>query len=228
MMHNNEIDVDTLRDEIRIVTDDLPALRRDALSQDLAKHFVARLKVATENATGCALLAEHGLGLPLITITRSIFEGMIATYWASLSEENGKIILASASNEGVRLLRNLLQTSSVGRVQHKVTGEDVTKEILAHPHMASAKKPPGFKDMAESSGIGKLYVTFYGVFSMFSHGTATDWLDTLPRQPMVAAHASTARVLLRALHLIVTTHIREHRAVTLVELNALLKLPFLD
>ena len=41
--------------------------------------------------------------------------------------------------------------------------------------------------MAEGAGIGKLYDAFYGLFSMFSHGTATDWLDTLPRQPMIAA-----------------------------------------
>src|SRR5882724_8764112 len=71
-----------LRTQLKTVSDDLVHLEAEMTSPDLAaRHFIARLRIAADNATGCALLAEAGLTSPLATVTRSMLESLMTTYW---------------------------------------------------------------------------------------------------------------------------------------------------
>ena len=69
-----------------VVVDDLPILEKDANgSDDLAAYFIDRLRIALDNGMGCILLAREGFSGPVATVTRSILESVLTTYWASLS-----------------------------------------------------------------------------------------------------------------------------------------------
>ena len=152
--------LDHLRQQITIVMDDLPVLEAEAAAcDDLARHLVVRLKIAAENATGCAILADADCYTSLATVLRSILEGLFVTYWASLNEENGQKILGSLKNEGARLLRNMLQ-SRRGVIRRKSTGDDVTGEFLKSDFIAEATRPNRINKMAEEAGLGELYFIF--------------------------------------------------------------------
>jgi hypothetical protein len=52
-------------------------------ADEVTRHLYNRLLVATDYASGCAVLGEAGLGSPLLTTARALFENFIATYWGS-------------------------------------------------------------------------------------------------------------------------------------------------
>ena len=145
---------------------------------------MARLRIVIDNATGCAVLAENDLGPPLVTVTRSIFESLLVTYWATLSDTNAQTVLSTSRNEGFRLLRNLLRNNR-GVIQHKITGENFTDKILNSPELAELKPPPRFNKIAEDAGLKKLYDRVYGILSMFAHGNATDLITVLAAERVV-------------------------------------------
>jgi hypothetical protein len=82
-----------LRKQLKTVADDLPLLETQVMSGDrAARHLIDRLRVALDNANGCALLAQEGLPAPLATVTRSMFESLVTTCWASLNNANAQVI----------------------------------------------------------------------------------------------------------------------------------------
>lgn len=213
-----------LRKQITGIVDDLPSLRDQADANDqLARHLIDRLLVATDNATGCVVLAEHGLGAPLASAARSILESLFATYWSSQSDEAAASLLSAMRNEALRLMRlNLIKGHA--KIRYKKTGADHTEEILSDSRMAAAGRPPQFRMMAEQSGLANVYDELYGFKSMFAHGTATELLANRNQQRLILANLHSVGVLLNCIHLIVANRIREHRLTSIAELEAILRI----
>ena len=171
-----------LRDRAKAIADDLPSLKSQADPDDmLASHIIARVLVATDNAIGCVVLAEQNLAAPLVSAERSIFESLLAVYWASQTEENATVLLGTMRREMLRLMRLNLQRGHAV-IRHKSTGEIHTQEILNDPMMSEAGRPPSIRTMAEQAGLGRLYDMTYGFMSMFAHGTATELLANRDQQ----------------------------------------------
>jgi hypothetical protein len=80
-----------LERDLTSAASDISALRSEIDDNDGgALFFLYRLMFVCESATGCVLLAKANLTVPLATVARSLFEAVISTYWASLSDENAK------------------------------------------------------------------------------------------------------------------------------------------
>jgi hypothetical protein len=214
----------SLRDRIRVIVDDLPVLKSQADSSDsLALHIIDRVLVATDNATGCAVLAEQNLAAPLASAERSIFESLLAVYWSSQKEEYATILLSVMRREMMRLMRlNLKRGHAV--IRHKDTGAIHTEEILDDQKMSDAGRPPSFRTMAEQAGLGKLYDTSYGFMSMLAHGTATEMLANPDQRDLISAQLHSVSAFLRCIYLIAVNRIRKKRATSIAELESILKI----
>ena len=210
-----------LQKHLKTVVDDLPRLEAQVIPTDLAaRHLINRLRIAVDNANGCALLAAEGLSAPLATVMRSLLESLVTTHRASLNDSNARVIESAAQNEFIRLMRRLL-TKGRAVIHNKTTGLDETKRFLDSPLMDLAQRPPQVLKMAEESGLMKLYETFYGNLSVLAHGTATELLAG-PQQELVSVCVEGSRSLLEAIHLIVSKRVREHRCTTAAEIDAVL------
>ena len=92
-MNTLEQRVAKLRKQVHRVEIDLPLLRAEIASGDTAaSHFIDRLRIAIDNATGVALLADARLSAPVLAVARSLLESLITTHWASLSDSNSNEI----------------------------------------------------------------------------------------------------------------------------------------
>jgi hypothetical protein len=207
----------------RIIAD-LPRLGAEASPTDFfANHLTNRLGVACENATGCCLLAERDLLAPLLTVTRSLFESFISTFWASLSEDNARIVAEAGHREMKRLMRNVLLRGRAV-VQSRTTGKNVTREVLESDVVSEAKRPPRFDAMARDADIRNIYDALYGILSVFAHGTATELLARMAREEPTFAGLEASRAVLESLHLIAVNRIRERRATRREELESILNI----
>ena len=215
-----------LRARIKEIADDLPSLKGQADPDDqLALHVIDRVLVAIDNARGCVVLAEQNLGAPLVSAERSIFESLLAVYWASQTEENAAVLLGTMRREMLRLMRLNLQRGHAV-IRHKSSGTVHTQEILNHPMMSDAARPPPFRTMAEQAGLGKLYDMTYGFMSMFAHGTATELLANRdPHDGLIPAHLHGVLAFLQCIYLIAINRIRENRTTSIPELESILKVP---
>jgi hypothetical protein len=186
-----------------VIADDLPALKSQADPSDLlGSHIIDRVLVATQNAMVCVVLAEQNLAAPLASAERSIFESLLALYWSSQTEENATILLSVMRREMMRLMRlNLNRGHAV--IRHKDTGAIHTREILDHPKMSEAGRPPSFRTMADQAGLGKLYDISYGFMSMLAHGTATELLAQPDQRDLISFELHSVLAFLRCIHLVV-------------------------
>jgi len=211
-----------LNQQILTIEQDLPALSVHLRPSDIfGHHLLTRLRIAHDNAHGALILARNGLGPPLITVTRSLFDSLFSTYWATLNSENAQTMMNYTQNETFRILRDLL-TKRVGIIRHRQTGEDLTTQFLQERAFTNVKRPPRFDIMAKQAGIAKIYNAFYGMFSMFAHGNATDLLPSKLPDDFIASVTEAARSLLQCLHLIVGTHIRHNQMTSPGELSLIL------
>ena len=118
-----------LREVVRDVCRDLPDLHGKIDGADeVTRHLLNRLLVATDYASGCAVLSEAGLGPPLLLNVRALFENFIGTYWASRDDQNARILIESFKQELTRVVK-LNLTKGHARIVHRVTNQDRT--ILA-------------------------------------------------------------------------------------------------
>jgi uncharacterized protein DUF5677 len=210
-----------LRKQLKIAVDDLPLLDAQVIADDLAaRHLIDRLRIAVDNAKGCAVLAVEGLSAPLATVTRSLLESLVTTHWASLNNSNARVIQAAAQNEFIRLMRNTL-TKGHGVIEDRITGQIETTRILNSPLLKMAKRPPQIIKMAKEAGLAKVYELSYGFMSVLAHGTATESLTGL-QEELVSACVEASRSTLEAIHLIVLNRVREHRHTTVAEIEAIL------
>jgi hypothetical protein len=140
-----------LQKQVKAVADDLPRLEAQVIPTDLpARHLINRLRIAIDNANGCALLAAEGLSAPLATVTRSLLESLVTTHWASLNDSNAQVIQSAAQNEFIRLMRTLF-TKGRAVIRNKTTGLNETKRFLDSPLMDLAQRPPQILKMAQES-----------------------------------------------------------------------------
>lgn len=212
-----------LRNRAKGIADDLPSLKGQADPGDpLAAHMIDRVLVATDNAIGCVVLAEQNLAAPLVSAERSVFESLLAVYWASQTEENATVLLGAMRREMLRLMRLNFERGHA-TIRHRSTGTVHTEEILNHPMMSEAGRPPSIRTMAEQAGLGKLYDTTYGFMSMFAHGTATELLANRDQQDLMSAHLHGVHGFLRCIYLIAVNRIRENRTTSIPELESILK-----
>ena len=214
--------IERLSRQILTVEQDLPRLAQDLGPNDgFGGHLLIRLRIARDNAKGALILAQNGLGPPLITVTRSLFESLFSTYWATLNLQNAHTMMHFTQNETFRIIRDLLK-KRVGLIQHRQTGEDLTNQLLQEKVFANMKRPPRFDVMAKESDIVKIYDAFYGMFSMFAHGNATDLLPAKLPDDFAASVAEAARSLFECLHAIVKAHIRHQQRPAPEELSLIL------
>jgi hypothetical protein len=97
------------REELTSATKDISRLRSEIASDDqVAEFFVRRLMIACENATGCVCLGKLGLVVPLATVGRSLFESVISTFWASLTDDNARHAIESEGAELMRIMKNTI------------------------------------------------------------------------------------------------------------------------
>lgn len=218
-----------LQSEYLEIVQDIPRLGAEAKAHgEFAMHFFHRLNIALENAIACVFLARMGLMIPLVTITRSIFESMIATYWASLSEENLTKIIEAEKQELMRIMRNNLKAGRAV-IRNKTTGEIETDTILNNPEVIKAKRPPKFDKMAEAAGIKNIYDMFYGSLSIYAHGHAVNLvIGDLYSDPRDGTDKLTTAILplmrgcLKAIRLITVNYISENRQTTIEEMEKIL------
>lgn len=103
----------TLPDYLGRVTEQLSAVRADlellnaevTPDNQVARHLINRLRIATDNVAGCILLVEHDLASPILIVGRSIVETLFVTYWATRTEENAAIVLRRSCQEYLRVLK---------------------------------------------------------------------------------------------------------------------------
>jgi hypothetical protein len=211
-----------LRKQVQLVVNDLPRLTEEIASDDVAaSHFIDRLRIATDNAAGCALLADARLSAPFAAVVRSMLESLVTTHWASLNNSNAAEIQTAAQFEFMRLMRNM-PTKGRGIILNKITRENETQRILDHPFIKTAKSPPRINSMAKESGLDKLYDLCYGFMSLLAHGTDTTSL-LQEHSDLLSASTEAARALLEAIYLIVVHRVREHRSTTVAEIEAILR-----
>jgi hypothetical protein len=188
---------------------------------DVTRHLLNRLLVATDYASGCAALAENNLGPPLVPISRAMFESFVSTYWASQSEANGRVIVEAARREITRIIK-LNLVNGRAKILHKETGEDKTKLLLRDPKMKDAQRLPQYAHMADGAGIRKIYDQLYGMLSLLSHASGADLLANRDHGEMINSTLHAVSADLRCIHLIISARINEKRVVRLAEVEAIM------
>lgn len=223
----SKLDVDgacaSVRERVRGLLDDLPNLRRQVGPADeVGRHLLDRVLVASDFATGCALLGQERLAGPTASVTRSLVESLIGTYWASLDDANGRKIMDAGRREAMRIMR-LNLVAGHARVRHRKAGRNHTGQVLRDARMSEAARLPRFDHMAKEAGIGKVYDVTYGMLSLLSHAGATEVLAARGQDDAVHGHLHAAAAIVRCLHLIVSNRVRSGRVTPKDEIASVLK-----
>ena len=221
-------DIDDACERVRVrVQDlraDLPVLRQQASpTNEVGQHLLDRVQVAADFAAGRALLGKARLAGPTASVTRSLVESFFGTYWASLTDANGRKIMDSGRRELMRIMRvNLV--AGHARITHRETGKNHTGEVLKSRKMSEAERLPRFDHMAREAGIGKVYDVMYGMLSLLSHtGMAGAQAVRKPDEAIHGyLHAATA--ITRCLHLIISNRVRGRKVTTKDEIASILKI----
>jgi hypothetical protein len=196
-------------------------------SDETARFFLYWLMSASESASGCVLLGKAHLGVPLGVVARSLFEAVISTYWASLSDENAKYAKESEMADMLRIMKLNLEK---GRAQivHKETGKIETDALLKHPLMKEARSSKRLADMATEAGMRNVYDQLYGLLSMRAHGSAVQMIAALQLEgkPPVYEDVSLVRGCLKCIHVIAVNRIREKKQTPRSDLESILGVNF--
>lgn len=204
--------------------DDLPKLRKFAVADNVGEHLLARVKVAAEHANGCALLGDAGLAAPLAVVCRALLEGVFGTYWASLDDANGRVLIEATNKELTRVMLRDLEAGHA-TIRDRITGEDRTAEIRRHPASARAERLPRFDYMAKAAGLGRIYDVLYRPMSLFSHGAGVELLSSDGRDSFLHSQLHAASALVGLGHLVVANRLRNGRITSIAEVGAMLKVP---
>lgn len=101
--------LDTFRSELKSLSAEIADLRAKLPTGNaINEYFLHRLIISHENATGCVHLAQAKLNFPLTVVSRTLFESLITTYWASLSDENTTAAVMAAEREIYRIMRKMI------------------------------------------------------------------------------------------------------------------------
>ncbi len=213
-----------LKRHVHNILQELPALSGEVdPSDDVTKHLMNRLLVATDYASGCAVLAQSNIGPPMVPITRALFESFISTYWATQTKENGDLIVNSMEKEIIRIMKLNLEKGHA-RILHKETGEDHTRNLLRDPKLASPGRLPRYDHMADGAGVRKIYDQLYGIMSLLSHASGADILTKRDHTELIRSNLHSATACLRCIHLILSARIKENRIANHREIEAIVKI----
>lgn len=220
-MANLEKAVKDMRELVAHIRQEIGNLEKSKPIGSAATLAIDRLRVAIENSDACWRLAEADLFIPLFTVTRSLFESVIATFWGCTSEENATVLLETPKRELIRLVKNNLEA---GRaiVCHHTTGDDKTVEILQSDMFKCAKRPPRFSKMAEQAGIKNIYDALYGIFSAYTHGNEPSLPELEMRNNGQCAALEAANAYTQALLAFAQAQVYEKRSTTKPELEHIL------
>ena len=203
---------------------DLPVLRQQASPTDeVGQHLLDRVQVASDFAIGSALLGNARLAGPTASVTRSLVESFFGTYWASLTDANGRRIMDAGRRELMRVMRlNLVARHA--RVEHRETGKNHTGEVLKSRKMSEAERLPRFDHMAKEAGIGKVYYVIYGMLALLSHAGMAGAQAARKPDEAIHGHLHAATAIIRCLHLIVSNRVRSGKVTTKDEIASILKI----
>jgi Family of unknown function (DUF5677) len=208
---------------VQEVLRDFPDLRDQIGGNDeVNRHLIDRLLIATDYTSGCLVLARAGLGSPLVPICRALFEGFVSIYWASQTDENGRRVLEAAKWETLRVMR-LNLTAGHAKIVSKETRTDQTDKVLRDPLIKNAERPPRFDHMADAAGIKNIYDQLYGMLSLLSHASGTHILVNRDQKEIIHCMLHSAIATLRCIHLIVAERIKRNRFVSRNELEEIMK-----
>jgi len=225
MALNEEEFWEVFRAELTATAEDLSRLKASIGAADkIREYFLHRLMIAVENATGSVLLGRSGLTAPLSAVSRALFESLIVTYWASLSDGNANEAIATGYRELLRIMRNAV-TGGRAQIVHKITGTDESATVLDHPMMKEARRPKRLEEMAKEAGLKNIYDTLYGLMSLVAHGTATELhvKAALDGNPPIYENMSLVRGCLKAIALICSNRI-DGKQTDRADLEAILKI----
>ncbi len=213
-----------LERDLTSAASDISGLRSEIDDTDEgAQFFLHRLMFACESATGCVLLAKTNLSVPLGTVARSLFEAVISTCWASLSDENAKYAADSEMPEMLRIMR-LNLTKGRAEIVHDETGAIETNAVLNHPFMKEARRPKQLATMADEAGLRSVYDQLYGMLSMQAHGSAVKMIakTQMEGNRPVYEYMSLVRGCVKCVHLIAVNRIRGKKQTPKSELESIL------
>ena len=136
-----------VRERVQNLLADLPILRQQASPTDeVGQHLLDRVLAASDFAAGSALLGKARLAGPTASVTRSLVESFFGTYWASLTDANGRRIMDAGRRELMRVMR-LNLVAGHARVEHRETGKNHTGEVPRNHRMSEAERLPRFDHM---------------------------------------------------------------------------------
>ncbi len=212
----------TVRREVKLLRDDLGALRLLVETDEVGRFLLDRAVTAAEFGDACALLAEVRLAAPGAVVARSLLEALFGTCWAAINDANGRLLLEAGRRELLRIMRLNLNAGHAS-IRHRDTGEDHTARILGHPAVAEAERLPRFDHLARHAGLKKVYDALYGLMSMFAHGAGSEFAAGGRREGLIYAQLHAVAAVVRCNHVVVTNRLRHSRATTQEELATILK-----
>jgi Family of unknown function (DUF5677) len=160
---------------------DLPSFLPSDKERDKAlRYFVQR---ACQIGEACFRISD--LQMPLFALARILCEDFIRMYWATLSEQNAAEYSKAALSEMAKMLKLNLKNNRA-RVRHISTGKDVTDTFL--PNIDNRIiETKSIKQMAEDSGLSKVYDVVFRFNSLEVHGNTLGLTEPQPMDGVVVA-----------------------------------------
>jgi len=181
-------------------------------------HF---LKRASELAQGCFLLGSDGLGTPLFVLMRVLCEDLFISYWVATSATNARTYVEDVRSEWARAMLVSLKKGRAQLVQ-KSTGKDQTQTVAPDIKKRFVKTRTRIEEIANKTGLGKVYDTVYRFASPEVHGK-TFGLPTAVNQAGIRAALPGILSLLRA-EILIADNCVAKRTTTPEQILSLLKL----
>lgn len=153
---------------------------------------------AVQLGEACFRIAD--LPLPLVVLARVLCEDIFTLCWALVSETNLAEYHKGVISEMVKMMRLNLQKGRA-RVRNVSTGKDVTAEFLPelNAHVTTKKN---IEQMAQESGLSKLYDIIYRYDSLEVHANTFGLSDFKPEMDPISVAASAINAFLRVILLI--------------------------
>ena len=149
-----------------IAASEVHASGQDDLRDGIARQQLGR---AVELVRGAAVLGANQNAACLGILGRCLLELLITVLWAVRSVENAQFHQKSAEAELAKVLKiNLMKGRATIKNRH--TGADSTAEFLETDLMKSIQKRKTVEDLAKEAEVYDLYVVFYRIMSLDTHG----------------------------------------------------------
>lgn len=191
-------------------------------NHEQAKVLLHFLKRAAQIAQACFLVGSERLGTPLYVLMRVLCEDLFISFWVAASAANAERYAEEVNSEWARVMLVSLEKGRAQLVQ-KSTGKDQTKTIAPYIRKRFIKVRTNIEEIANKSGLGKVYDTVYRFASPEVHGK-TFGLPMAVDEAGIRAALPGIISLLRAEVLIVDNWVVAKHMTTPQEVLSILKL----